>query len=71
MKEPEAKRLKTAKEEKEEKQEVKEESWRTQKFWSIIRAVIFDLPRLFRGFVGDEKLPTYAGIVIGHYKDTH
>ena len=54
VKEPEAKRLKTAKEEKEE---VKQESWRTQKFLEHHPSSDQPgLPRLFRGFVGDEKL---------------
>ena len=28
-------------------------------------------PWLFRGFVGDEILPSYVGIIINHYKDPY
>ena len=28
-------------------------------------------PWLFRGFVGDEILPSYIGILINHYKDPY
>ena len=35
---------------------------------SIIGPPIF---RWFRGFVGDEILPNYIGIIVSHYKDPY